>query len=145
MHVLLPHYCTPASFYNYLRVLLTPCVHKLFTDHIHMNLVPPIWVSLLNVLLSNDIEINPGDFTTSFFSFCNWNINSLTKDNFHCVHVLDDHNDKFDRKKYFSVYYTEVLHMSTVTLNLKPFCSISTNSSPRSKVKTLFYVFFRRF
>ena len=49
-------------------------------------------VSFLKVLLSNDIEINPGDFTNNFLSFCNWNMNSLAKDNFDRVHISDAHN-----------------------------------------------------
>ena len=41
---------------------------------------PPIWFTFLKILLSNDIERNPGDFRENFFTFCNWNINSLAKD-----------------------------------------------------------------
>ena len=36
--------------------------------------VPVVWVSFLKVLLSNDVEMNPGDFSNSFFSICNWNV-----------------------------------------------------------------------
>ena len=40
----------------------------------------PFWVSLLALILSNDVELNPGDhLNKGFLSFCNWNINSLSK------------------------------------------------------------------
>ena len=53
----------------------------------------PTWVSLLVLLLSNDIEINPGDrFREGFLSFCNWNINSLSKDGFQRISLLEAHN-----------------------------------------------------
>ncbi len=31
----------------------------------------------------------------SFFSFCNWNINTLSKDNFHRIHIIEAHNSIF--------------------------------------------------
>ena len=47
-------------------------------------------------MLSNDIEKNPGDFIHDFFTFCNWNLNSLTKDDFHRVDLLQAFNSNFD-------------------------------------------------
>ena len=52
----------------------------------------PVWVSFLKILLSHDIEPNPGDFTNTFFSFCNWNVNSLAKDNFQRINLIEAHN-----------------------------------------------------
>ena len=49
----------------------------------------------LKILLSPDIEKNPGSFTNSFFTFANWNINSLAKDNFQRVQLLEAHNALF--------------------------------------------------
>ena len=43
------------------------------------------WIFALMILRSSDISPNPGpahEFSTGFFSFCNWNLNSLSKDNF---------------------------------------------------------------
>ena len=40
--------------------------------------------------MSNDTERNPGD--NKLFTFCNWNLNSLTKDNFIQLNLLEAHN-----------------------------------------------------
>ena len=57
----------------------------------------PIWVPFLLILLSNDIELNPGDHhPESFFSFMNWNLNSLPKNNFERVQLIEAHNSLFN-------------------------------------------------
>ena len=58
-----------------------------------------MWVSLLLVLLSNDIEMNPGpghSYRENFFTFMNWNLNSLSKDNFQRVQAIEAHNSLFN-------------------------------------------------
>ena len=57
------------------------------------NLTPPLWVTLFGIILSNDIETNPGD---SFFNFCTRNLNSLAKDNFNRFQLLEAHNSIFN-------------------------------------------------
>ena len=49
-------------------------------------------VILIAIPLSNDVEKNPGDFISGFFSFCNWNLNSLAKDDFYRAQLLEAHN-----------------------------------------------------
>ena len=45
------------------------------------------------LLLSSDIETQPGpSCNDSFFSFCNWNINTLSKNDFQRVSLLEAHN-----------------------------------------------------
>ena len=56
----------------------------------------PTWVCFLKILLSHDFELNPGDFINGFFNFCNWNVNSLSKDNFHRVQLLEAHNSDYN-------------------------------------------------
>ena len=57
----------------------------------------PIWVPFLLILLSNDVELNPGDhYHESFFSFINWNLNSLPKNNFERVQLIEAHNSLFN-------------------------------------------------
>ena len=59
----------------------------------------PYWLSMLLILMSNDIHMNPGPqshYTSNFFSFMNWNLNSLTKDNFHRVDLIEAHNSIFN-------------------------------------------------
>ena len=58
-----------------------------------------LWYFQLVLSLSNDVSENPGPpFTTasdgasSYFFFCNWNLNTLSKDDFSRVSLLDAHN-----------------------------------------------------
>ena len=51
------------------------------------------------ISLSNDISKNPGpqhsnhfDRVSPYFSFCNWNLNTLSKDEFSRVSLLNAHN-----------------------------------------------------
>ena len=67
-----------------------------------------LWFLKLILLLSSDIETQPGPipnnsrisvqergFRDSFFSFCNWNLNTLSKNEFHRVSLLEAHNSFF--------------------------------------------------
>ena len=54
----------------------------------------PFWVPFLLIIMSNDTERNPGD--NKLFTFCNWNLNSLTKDNFIRLNLLEAHNSLFN-------------------------------------------------
>ena len=57
----------------------------------------PKWLPFILILLSNDIELNPGpQFRNNFFTFMNWNLNSLAKGNFERVPLLEAHNSLFD-------------------------------------------------
>ena len=67
-----------------------------------------IWVTFIQIYLSNDVETNPGDFTNNFFSFCNWNINSLAKNNFQRVELINAHN---------SLYLYDLISLCEVSLN----------------------------
>ena len=54
----------------------------------------PIWVPFLVIVMSNDIERNPGD--NDLFTFCNWNLNFLNEDNFGRLDLLKEHNSLFN-------------------------------------------------
>ena len=57
----------------------------------------PMWVSFLVLILSNDVELNPGYWLReSFLSFCNWNNNSLSKEKFQRVSLLEARNYLFN-------------------------------------------------
>ena len=57
----------------------------------------PFWVPFLLILLANDVELNPGDhYHENFFSFMNWNLNSLAKNNFERIKLIEAHNSLFD-------------------------------------------------
>ena len=58
--------------------------------------VPP-WVPLILILLANDIELNPGPpYHENFFTFMNWNLNSIVKNNFERVQLIEAHNSLFN-------------------------------------------------
>ena len=56
-----------------------------------------IWVCLLHLVVCPDIHPNPGpahsnNFTGGFLSFCNWNLNTLSKEDFYRITLLEAHN-----------------------------------------------------
>ena len=57
----------------------------------------PLWLPTILLLLSNDIHLNPGPhFQDNFFNFMSWNLNSLAKDNFQRVRLIEAHNTLFN-------------------------------------------------
>ena len=75
--------------------ILSICVTIIYCNIITKR-VPP-WVSLLLILLSNDIELNPGDdYHGNFFTFMNWNPNSLAKNDFERMQLIEAHNSIFN-------------------------------------------------
>ena len=58
-----------------------------------------LWYFQLVIYLSNDNSKNPGPephFQNNFFNFMSWNLNSLAKDNFHSVSLIEAHNSFFN-------------------------------------------------
>ena len=57
----------------------------------------PSWLTLLLILMANDIEVHPGpEYIKKNLRFMNWNLNSLSKNNFERVQFLEAHNSLFD-------------------------------------------------
>ena len=80
----------PITFYGNWMIDPIKLLHSCHHDF-------PIWVSLLVLMLSNDAELNPVDYLREgFLSFCKWNINSLSKDNFQLVPLLETLNSLFN-------------------------------------------------
>ena len=70
-----------------------------------------IWYFQLVIYLSNDISKNPGPephFQNNFFNFMSWNLNSLAKDNFHGVSLIEAHNSFFLNYDLISVSETSL-------------------------------------
>ena len=65
--------------------------------------------------MSNDAERNPGD--NDLFTFCNWNLNSLTKDNFGRLDLLVAHNSLFN---YDIISLCETNLNDTIELPINP-------------------------
>ena len=71
----------------------------------------PRWLPMLLIVLSNDIHLNPGPqshFQNNYLNFMNWNLNSLTKDNFRRVDLIEAHN---------SIFYYDLIHVCEINLN----------------------------
>ena len=56
-----------------------------------------IWFLILRLILCPDIHPNPGpahlhNFSGGFLSFCNWNLNTLSKKDFSRITLLEAHN-----------------------------------------------------
>ena len=73
-----------ANFYGCAYVLCQTC-HLL-----HLQ-----WFFLNSILLSGDVELNPGP-NTSMFSFCSWNLNSITAHDFVRVSLIEAYNSIYD-------------------------------------------------
>ena len=57
----------------------------------------PQWLQSLFIILSNDVSRNPGPpFHNSFFNFLSWNVNSIVKDDFQRVRLIETHNSIFN-------------------------------------------------
>ena len=57
----------------------------------------PYWLTILLILLSNDVQLNPGPPNhNNLLHFMSWNLNSLAKDNFQRVRLLEAHNSNFN-------------------------------------------------
>ena len=57
----------------------------------------PQWLQMLLIALSNDVHQNPGPpFHNSDFTFMTWNVNSLPKDNFKRVDLIEAENSSFN-------------------------------------------------
>ena len=55
------------------------------------------WLSIVLIILSNDIHLNPGpEYKNIFFNFMTWNLNSLPKDDFQHVRLIEAHNSIFN-------------------------------------------------
>ena len=56
-----------------------------------------LWIFLMRLVLCPDVHPNPGpgrsnNFAGGFFSFCNWNLNTLSKEDFTRITLLEAHN-----------------------------------------------------
>ena len=88
------------SIYIY-SIALTPatCILSLMVFQIWCHSLTknvPLWLPTILILLSNDIHLNPGpNFQNNLFNFTSWNLNSLAKDNFQRIRLIEAHNALF--------------------------------------------------
>ena len=86
---------------NLCQKLIMSNYRQLFYPLCKTHELTAFWIFALLILLSSDIHPNPGpppqssEFSNGFLSFCNWNLNTLSKDNFSRVSLLQAHNTIF--------------------------------------------------
>ena len=78
----------------YFGVIMTILFINIFNTISQLCHFIPIWVQCLVIVMSNHTERNPGD--NNLFTFCNWNLNSLTKGNFGRLNLLEARNSLFN-------------------------------------------------
>ena len=89
-------------FYCLFSVAFTPAGHILCLMSFQIKCLSsikriPTWLPFVLIKLSNDIQENPGPhYQNSFFNFMNWNLNSLAKDDFQRVQLIEAHNSIFN-------------------------------------------------
>ena len=97
-------------FHINVSIIITSCAYKsktliLFNAkclYTYPNEVLAVWYIFLSIILSPDIHPNPGptlannNYVGSYFSFCNWNLNTLSKNEFNRVTLLEAHNNNFN-------------------------------------------------
>ena len=55
------------------------------------------WLPIFLILISNDIELHPGhSYRNNIFKFMSWNLNSLAKNNFERLDLIEAHNNIFN-------------------------------------------------
>merc|ERR1712148_10119 len=87
-----------------LKLTIRICLKKIFIQNdLHPAKVFSFWYFSMLMTLSLDIHPNPGppefhkkDYKDGFLSFCNWNLNSLSKNNFYRITLLEAHNSIFN-------------------------------------------------
>ena len=79
-----------------------------------------------------DIQPNPGpssEFSSSFLTFCNWNLNSLSKDNFNRVSLFEAHNANF-KYDIISLCETSLNSSTPVQENILPGYNFISSNNP---------------
>ena len=77
------------------RCILSLVVFQIWFYSLTKNV--PLWLPTIPILLVNDIHLNPGPHFKNnfFFNFMSWNLNSLAKDNFQRIRLIEAHNALF--------------------------------------------------
>ena len=72
------------------------CIFAFQNSCCYITINSPKWLHFLLTILSNDIHQDPGPLANSFFTFVNWNVNSIAKDNFYRLKLLEAQTSIFN-------------------------------------------------
>ena len=94
------------------------------------------------IVISNDIHLNPGPhYQNNFFNFMSWNLNSLAKDNFQRVRLIEAHNSIFnyDLISICETSLNDSVELPLTLLNDYTFVSANNPTNSRHGGVGLFY------
>ena len=100
------------------------------------------WLSIILIILSNDIHLNPGpQYHNNFFTFMSWNVNSLAKDDFQRVRLIEAHNSIFnyDMISICETSLNDSVELPETLLNDYTFVPANSSANTRHGGVGLFY------
>ena len=102
----------------------------------------PHWLPIILIILSDDVHLNPGpQFQNNFFNFMSWNVNSLAKENFQRVRLIEAHNSIFnyDLISICETSLDDTVELHETLLNGYTFVSANNPANNRHGGVGLFY------
>ena len=102
----------------------------------------PHWLPFFLIVISNDIHLNPGPhYQNNLFNFMSWNLNSLAKDNFQRVRLIEAHNSIFnyDLISICETSLNDSVELPLTLLNDYTFVSANNPTNTRHGGVGLFY------
>ena len=102
----------------------------------------PCWLPVFLIVISNDIHLNLGPhYQNNFFNFMSWNLNSLAKDNFQRVRLIEARNSIFnyDLISMCETSLNDSVELPLTLLNDYTFVSANNPTNTRHGGVGLFY------
>ena len=102
----------------------------------------PHWLPIILILLSNDIHLNPGpNCKNNYFNFMSWNLNSLAKDKFQRVSLIEAHNSiiNYDLISICETSLNDSVELPKTLLNEYTFVPANNPANTRHGGVGLFY------
>ena len=102
----------------------------------------PHWLPTILIILANDIHLNPGPhYQTNFLNFMSWSLNSITKDNFDRVRLIEAHNSIFnyDLISICETSLNDSVELPEILLNDYSFVSANNPTNTRHGGVGIFY------
>ena len=101
------------------------------------------WLPILLIIISNDIHLNPGPhyYQNNFLNFMSWNLNSLAKESFQRVRLIEAHNSIFnyDLISICETSLNDSIELPETLLNDYTFVSANNPANTRDGGVGLFY------
>ena len=133
--------------YTFLIIYICKRISPKLRPH---NFLVLLWLLKLVLLISSDIESNPGprpsgmveqeaSFRDGFFSFRNWNLSTLRKDQFHRISLLEAHNSYFEYD-IISLCETSLIEATKVPENISKGYNFFSQDHPSGEKRGCWYI-----